>query len=72
MSDNLITGLISVLIALVGLASLSVILSPKAQTSQVLQAGSQGFAADLNAATSPVTGNSGSSLTMPTLSMQGV
>lgn len=66
MSDNLITGLISVLIALVGLASLSVILSPKARTSQVLQAGSQGFAADLNAATSPVTGAS-SSLSMPNI-----
>lgn len=48
----------SIALALVGLAIVSVIISPNAQTAQVIGAASQGFAADLSAATSPVTGHS--------------
>ena len=70
MSDNLITALVSIVVAIIGLASLSVILSPKASTSAVIGAGSQGLATDITAAVSPVAGGGlGSlpSLSMPTM-----
>lgn len=57
MSDQLITAVVSVVIAIIGLAALATVLSPQAKTSQVIQAGSQGLGSDIQAATSPVTGN---------------
>jgi len=51
----------SVALAIIGLAIVSVLISPKAQTAQVIQAATGGFAQDLQAATSPVSGG-GSSL----------
>lgn len=69
MSDNLITAMVSVVVALIGLAALATVLSPQAQTSQVLGAGSQGLATDIKAAVSPVSGGGLGSLTaLPTLS----
>lgn len=59
MSDNLITALVSIVVAIIGLAALSVVLSPRASTSQVIGAGSQGLATDIGAAVSPVTGGTG-------------
>lgn len=56
MSENLVTALVSVLVALIGLAALSVVLSPQAKTTSVIQAGSTGFAGLLRAAVSPVAG----------------
>lgn len=56
MSENLVTALVSVLVALIGLAALSVVLSPSAKTTSVISAGSTGFAGLLRAATSPVSG----------------
>lgn len=56
MSENLVTALVSVLVALIGLAALSVVLSKNATTSQVINAGSTGFSSLLRAATSPVAG----------------
>lgn len=76
MSSELITALVSVVVAIIGLAALATVLSPKATTASVITAGSQGFANDLVAATSPVTGASGTintggsgfgGLTMPAL-----
>ena len=58
MSDNLITALVSIVVAIIGLASLSVILSPKAQTGGVIKAASGGLAQDIAAATSPLGGGS--------------
>jgi len=58
MSDSLITALVSIVLAIVGLAALATLLSPNARTSQVIGAGAQGLAADIGAATGPVTGNS--------------
>lgn len=59
MSDNLVTALVSVLVALIGLAALSVVLSKNAATTQVISAGSTGFSSLLRAATSPVSGGGG-------------
>lgn len=57
MSDSLITALVSIVLALIGLAALASVLSPKAATSKVIGAGSQGLAIDIAAATSPITGS---------------
>lgn len=59
MSDNLITALVTVLVAIVGLASLAVMLSPNAKTGEVLQSGSKGFATMITAAVAPVSGSGG-------------
>lgn len=56
MSNELVTALVSVLLGLVGLAALSVVLSPNARTSQVISAGSTGFSTLIRAAVSPVSG----------------
>lgn len=58
MSDQLVTGLITVAIAIVSLAMLSVVLSNSANTAGVVQATTGGFATDLEAAVSPITGGS--------------
>jgi hypothetical protein len=70
MSDNLTTGIVSIVIAIIGLASLSVILSKNANTAGVLQAASGGLSTDIQAATGPVTGGLGGlgSLAAPSLS----
>lgn len=59
------TALVSVLVALIGLAALATILSPQARTTQVINAGSTGFAGLLRAATAPVSG--GGLGTLPSL-----
>jgi VIT1/CCC1 family predicted Fe2+/Mn2+ transporter len=67
MSDNLVTALVSIVLAIISLAALATILSPHAQTSTVIRAGSQGLATDITAAVSPVTGG-GFGLSAPSLS----
>lgn len=59
MSDNLVTAVVSIVLAIIGLASLSVLLSPNAQTSNVIKSASGGLATDIMAATGPVTGGGG-------------
>lgn len=54
-------ALVSIVASIIGLSILSVVLSSRAQTAGVINAGASGLAAVLNAATSPVTGNSSSS-----------
>lgn len=56
--DQFWTTLTTVLVGIIGLATIAVVLSPKAQTSNVINAGSSGFAQLLGAATAPVTGQS--------------
>lgn len=51
-------GIISVALAIVGVAIVATLVSPKARTSQVIGAATQGFGYDLAAAVSPVTGSS--------------
>ena len=67
MSENLVTALVSIVVAIIGLAALATVLSPKAATSQVIGAGSQGLATDITAAVSPVSG--GGLGALPSLSM---
>jgi hypothetical protein len=71
MSENLVTALVSIVVAIIGLAALATVLSPKAATSAVIGAGSQGLATDITAAVSPVAGGGLGSLSMPTMPSLG-
>jgi hypothetical protein len=57
--NDLWSGIITIAVAIVGVATLSVIVSKNANTSQVIQAATGGFAQDLSAAVSPVSGSTG-------------
>lgn len=59
MSDSLITSIITVLTAIIGVAIISVLVSKNAQTAQVLSAGGNAFSNILSTAVSPVTGGGG-------------
>jgi hypothetical protein len=67
MSNDLITAMVSVVTALIGLAALSVVLSKNANTSGVIQAGAGGLSTDIGAAVAPISGGGLGSLTMPTI-----
>lgn len=54
--NNAVAGIISVIAALIGLATLSVILSPRAQTSNVIGATSNALNSAIAAADAPITG----------------
>lgn len=54
--DNLLNGVVSVAIAIVGVALLAVLVSKNAQTPQVISAAGTAFSGGLAAATGPVTG----------------
>lgn len=54
MDDKLVNGVIGVLIAVVGLATMAVIFSAKAKTGDVLTAGGNAFASIIKAAVGPV------------------
>jgi len=56
MTDHLITSVVTVLTAIVGVAIIATLVSKNAQTPQVIQAGGQAFSQSLGAALSPVTG----------------
>lgn len=59
MGDSLITAVVTVLMAIVGVAIIAVLVSKNANTTGVIQAGSQGFSGALGTALSPVTGGGG-------------
>lgn len=59
MSDQLITSVVTVLTALVGVAFIAVLVSKNANTSGVIGAAGSGFSQSLGAALSPVTGSGG-------------
>lgn len=68
--NQLWSGVVAVLMAIIGVAILSVIVSKNANTTAVLQAGQQAFSGSLATALSPVTGSSGisaSTFSMPTV-----
>ena len=71
MDDRLWTGLVSIALGILGVATLAVILSPKANTAGVIGAGGTAFANDINAATGPVTGSSGNVFQLPSLTSAG-
>lgn len=58
MSDNLATGIVSIALGILGVATLAVILSPKAKTAGVIGAGGNALAQNIAAAVSPITGGS--------------
>lgn len=68
--DQIWQGVVTIAVAIIGVAILAVLVSPKAQTSTVLNAAGSSFATALSAATAPVTGTAGSvgsALTMPNI-----
>lgn len=58
MTDQLITGAVTIGTAIIGLAIIAVLVSNQAQTGTVLQQAGQAFSGAIGAAVSPVTGNS--------------
>lgn len=56
MGSEVISGLVTVATAIIGVAVIAVLVSRQANTANVLQAGGQSFATALSAATAPVTG----------------
>jgi len=54
--DKITEGVVTVLTLIIGVAILAILVSPKARTSQVIQATASGFGNDLAVAESPVTG----------------
>lgn len=70
MTDNLIASVTTVAVAIVGIAILAVLVSNRAQTANVIAAGAGGFAQDIAAAVSPVTGgtfNFGGGASLPAI-----
>jgi heme/copper-type cytochrome/quinol oxidase subunit 2 len=55
--DKITEGVVTVFTAIIGVAILAILVSPKAQTSSVIQAVASGFGNSLGVAESPVTGN---------------
>lgn len=62
MKDSVITGIVAILMAIIGVAIVSVLVSKNANTSGVLTAGGGAFSSILKTALAPVSGSSTSSL----------
>jgi hypothetical protein len=58
MSDNLISSIVTVVTAIIGLAILAVLVSKQANTGGVIRSAGSALAQDIAAAVSPVTGGS--------------
>lgn len=58
MSDNMATGIVTIALGIIGVATLAVILSQKANTPQVIGAAGNALGYDIGVAVSPVTGSS--------------
>ena len=56
MSDSLATSIVTVLLAVIGVAVIAVLVSKNAQTSNIIKTGSTGFSNILGSALSPITG----------------
>jgi len=56
MSDQLITSIVTVLTAIIGVAIIAILVSRQSQTGAVIQAGGGAFSNVLGTALSPVTG----------------
>lgn len=57
--NSLWSGIVTIAVAIIGVAIVAVIVSKNAQTPQVLQAAGQALSTGIGAAVSPVTGGSG-------------
>ncbi len=60
--NNMWTGVVTILVAVIGVAMLATLVSKNANTAGVLKAGGSAFSDILKAATGPVTGGGGLSL----------
>ena len=60
MGDKAITGVVTIITAIIGVAIIAVLVSKQAQTASVLSAGGNAFTNILKAAVSPVSGGSSS------------
>lgn len=60
--NQLWSGVVAVLMAIIGVAILAVLVSKNANTTGVLKAGGQAFSGALGTALSPVTGNTMNSM----------
>jgi hypothetical protein len=58
-TSHLFEGIVTVLMAIIGVAIIAVLVSQQANTSGVISSAASGFAEDLSAATAPVTGAGG-------------
>lgn len=56
MSDNLTTGLVTIAMGILGVATIAVIFSTKANTGQVVTSAGNALATNVLAAVSPITG----------------
>lgn len=56
--NEIVAGMVSIALAIVGLAIIATLVSQRAQTGTVVQALTGGFATDIGAAVAPVTGSS--------------
>lgn len=73
MSDNLVTGIVTIILGIIGVASLAVIFSKNANTAGVIQAGGSALGNDIAVAVSPVSGTSVSpNLSYPSSSLGGL
>lgn len=57
MSDNMATGIVTIALGVLGVATLAVIFSKNADTAKVINAGGSALAQNIEAATGPITGN---------------
>lgn len=70
MGDQLISSVVTVATAIIGVAIIAVLVSQKANTSNVINAAGNAFSGALNAATNPFSGG-GTSLSIPGLGYGG-
>jgi len=59
MSEQLLTSVVTVITAIIGVAFIAVLVSKQANTSGVISSAAKGLSTDLTAALSPVTGGGG-------------
>lgn len=64
MDDGAAKAIVGIAVAVISLATVSVILSSQAQTAGVINAGSSGLASIITAAVAPVTGGSSNPLSL--------
>lgn len=71
MSDHLITSVVSVLMAIIGVAIIAVLVSRNANTAAVLTTSGQAFSSSLGTALSPVTGGGLGFTGLPPITITG-
>lgn len=67
---DILDSIVTIGVAIIGVATLSVIVSRNAQTPQVIKSAGDSFAEALGAAVSPVTGGGSYNLSIPQYFMQ--